>query len=742
VADRRYPPVGLVLVTVVAAAIVILYFTTGLSGSGETVPDAGLAAGADREPARLDGGWDRIDLPGTARLTDVWDVDGRLYAAGRHPQLDAAVVWRSDDGRDWVEVKDADGSFSGATLHEVTAFDGALVALGTRQVGEAGSERVVPAVWRGAGDGRLFLVPDAVATPDGLPPAGGGFFDSAQLDGRLYAVGWTGVSSSATDSAGAVGTVWVSADGESFEEVTLARGVFETPATVIRRVIATSDGLVAVGESGGALAVWTSGSGTTWTEQARGAAGTPGDHWSGEAAVVGPTGTLAFGERVPEVGEAADQRLFTWSSSGEEGWAPLAADVFGGAVPVGMDGDALGYVAAGNVAIGDGRTTGALWVSADALTWNRVLVEDMVPGASSVSDVALFDGGVAVVGETYQQPAIWFRQAGVISAEQPVTAAGPLAPPTWAAVFQEKDPSGASPVTILRAGGRLYGFAPERVVWTSDDGVEWRPARFDEVGLASAEAITSLTFEEGLYLAVGEEEGTGLWVSRDGLTWGRPSKAPPCCVRAVVAEGAGMAAFIEGGDGWMLARSPDGFQWEVDDQAHPFPVDLLWQSASLGQTWMVWGSARDSEENELWVSVSDGGWVETRGPDGAFTNMSWEGVWEFDGQVVVAGKVGERTVMYSTTDGLTWEAIRVPGADRAPDIRDVATIPGGLAVAIVVDGRLLGVATITDGAETDIVGLTPDDGFGGLRAALIPGTDALRTVGPDHGRMTVWEWIP
>lgn len=729
------------LVAVVAAAIVVLYFTSGVSGSGEAGSQTGLAAQGEQAPARLDGGWDRIDLPGTARFSDVWDVDGRLYAGGRHPQIESAVVWRSDDGRDWTEVDDGDGSLIGSTLHDFVSFEGATLAIGTRQVGAEGAVRVIPAVWRLAGDGRLFLVPDALAPGEQGLPDGGSLLDATVHDGRLLVAGWAGNAFSDDDTTGATGAIWVSDDGEHFEPAVVVGDAFTEPGTVVRRIATAQDGgLLAVGEQAGSPAVWRSEGGSTWTRVALGPTPRSGVRWRAGSLVSGPNGTFALAVTVP-VSATSPVEVEMWSADSDT-WATLDPAAFDDAGPSSIDGDAVGYVAAGNVDLGEGRTTGALWVSADTAGWSRVVINDMVPGASRVSGVAVFDGGVAVVGEVYEQPAIWFRQAGVLEAEQPVTAAGPLAPPTWATVFQEQSASGASPVSIMQVAGRLYGFAPERVMWTSESGVEWTPARFDEVGLADAEAISSIVFRGGVYVAVGEEDGTGLWVSRDGLTWGRPSLAPPCCVRAVVHGEVGFVAFLERSDGWELARSEDGFRWEVDERAVPFPVDVLWETASVGQTWMVWGSAAGDERIRLWVTVGEGGWVETQGPDGAFTNVSWEGVWELDDRVVVTGEVGPRSVVYATSDGLGWESIRIPGAGRAPDVRDVATIPDGLAVMLVVDGRLIGVATVVDGRTTDLIELDPDEGFGGLRAVLIPGTDALRTVGPDHGRMTVWEWIP
>ncbi len=117
-AETRRPPLGLILALAAVAAIATIFLTRGLSGAEESEAGQVLAAGAEQaDPVLLEGGWVQIDLPGTAQLRNVWDVEGTLYAAGRIPQTGEAVLWLSADGRDWFEIGAPDGSFARSSIN-------------------------------------------------------------------------------------------------------------------------------------------------------------------------------------------------------------------------------------------------------------------------------------------------------------------------------------------------------------------------------------------------------------------------------------------------------------------------------------------------------------------------------------------------------------------------------------------------------------------------------------------------
>jgi len=742
-AETRRPPRTLILALAAAAAIAVIFLTRSISGTDES--DAGqiLAAGAEQaDPALLDGGWVQIDLPGTAQLRNVWDVEGILYAAGRIPQTGEAVLWRSGEGRDWLQIGASDGSFAGSSINSIVVFAGEVLALGTRALeASEGSQMIVPAVWRSATGEEFTLSQDPLSVDDVTASSGGGFLGAAVAEGRLVVVGWSGGSGTLDGEGAARGAVWISEDGSSFISVEDEHS-FSSTGTVIRDVVRVGDsGLIAVGGSGGSAVVWQSANGDAWEIVSEGSGPADGGGaWSADLLVSGPNGVISYGVFRPDAAEALGDGSLYWSGSGE--WERVDGAVFGGGIPSGVDADAVGYVAVGEQDIGDGESSGSAWVSRDGATWNQLTVEGLSGGVSSANAVAVSDDGVAIVGSAYAQPAIWFRPAGDLDQNQPVAAAGPLAPPAWATVFQEQTASDASPVSISSAGGRFYGFAAERVIWTSVDGREWSPALFDDVGLGDASAIISVVEAGDVSVAIGEADGSGLWVSTDGNQWGRPASKLPCCAEALFTDGSGFTALFAAGDAWVTAGSADGLIWAVVDENFDFPLDDLWESAALGPSWFVWGSEEGGEDIRMWESVDGGGWVEAKGPDGDFGAVAWEGVWQFQGQIVVAGTVGERTVVFTTVDGLTWTPVPLPDIDVTPTVRDAAPVREGLALLLVLDGRRLAVSQAVGGRLEELVLLSPSDGFGGLRAVLVPGADALRTVGPDHGRMTVWEWIP
>lgn len=733
----------MILALAAVAAVAVIFLTRGISGTDES--DAGqiLAAGAQQaDPELLDGGWVQIDLPGTAQLRKVWDVEGTLYAAGRVPQTGEAVLWRSEDGRDWLQIDASDGSFAGSSISSIAAFGGEVLALGTRALEASGeSQMVVPAVWRSATGEEFILSEDPLSVDDITASSGGGFMGATVADGRLVVVGWSGGSATLDGEGAARGAVWISEDGSLFAPVEDEHS-FSSTGTVIKDVIRVRDaGLIAVGGSGGSAVVWQSAEGEVWESVSeRSGPADGGGAWSADLLVSGPNGVISYGVFRPDAAEAFGDGSLFWSGSGD--WERVDGAVFGGGIPLGVDADAVGYVAVGDQDFGDGESSGSAWVSRDGATWNQLTIDGLSGGISSANAVAVSDDGVAIVGSAYAQPAIWFRPAGELDQSQPVAAAGPLAPPAWATVFQEQTPSGASPVSISSAGGRLYGFAAERVIWTSLDGREWLPALFDDVGLDDAAAIISVVEVGDVSVAMGDADGSRLWVSTDGDQWERPAAKLPCCAEALFTDGSGFTALFAAGDTWVTVGSADGLTWAVLDENLEFPLDDLWESAALGPAWFVWGSEEGGEDIRMWESIDGGRWLEAQGPDGNFGAVAWEGVWQFQGQIVVAGTVGERTVVFTTVDGLTWTSVPLPDIDVAPTVRDAAPVRDGLALMLVLDGQRLAVSQTVGGLLEELVLLSPDDGFGGLRAVLVPGTDALRAVGPDHGRMTVWEWIP
>jgi hypothetical protein len=741
---RRIAPIALVIALVAVAAVVVLFLTGGIAGSDDEAAEQVLAAAdTTADPEILNDGWFRIDLPGTASLRQVWDVDGTLYAGGWDAAAARAVLWRSADGRDWQEVAARDGSFSGAIVNDVTRFEGITLALGARlvQIEPDGQAVPVPTVWRSS-EGDEFLLAESVelSGPDGTPVEVGGISDVVRDGDRLVAVGWTGAAPLLEGSGSTRGGAWTSLDGVTFDSMATRSEALDRIGTSLRSVTTAEDRLIATGDVEGRAVVWRTAEDGTWEVSASGAVGD--GEWSGETIVAGPAGPIALGRQREAGGEELTAAPLVWTSA-TEAWSLVGDQALAEAELQAVDGDAISYVAGGWVHLPNGTTSGAVWSSYDGLGWARARIEDMPPGASRIDAIRVFDGGVVAVGAAYSQPVVWFRPAGEAEDEPVVSAAAPLAPPAWATVFQEQVASGAAPTSVHGVGGRLFGLSTGGVIWTSEDGVTWNPALFADVGLADASTISDIVQREGSFVAVGDEEGTGLWISRDGLRWGRPSKAPPCCVEAVFVDERGFVALISGADGtWSVARSDDGMQWETAAESIELPFNDLWRTASVGRFLLVWASTEESERLELWVSTDGITWQPAAGMDGLFERISWEGVWDFESRVVAAGMAGERTFLVAAGQDLVWESIPLPETETVPMIRDVAQLTDGVAVALSAGGGPLRVFEIGAGGIIAEIAFTPDAGFGGLRATLVPGSEAVRAVGPDHGRMTVWEWIP
>lgn len=739
---RRIPPVPVLIALVAVAAVIVLFLTGSIAGSDEEASEQALAAAdTTADPDVLNDGWYRIDLPGTAVLREVWDVDGTLYAGGWDSATNRAVLWRSGDGRDWQQVSARDGSFVEAIVNDVARFEGITLAFGARlvQLDPEGEPVPVPAVWRSS-EGNEFLLAESVelAAADGTPVTAGGISDVVHDGDRLVAVGWTGPAPLLEGVGATAGGAWASSDGVGFVSMDAGPDTFDRPGTTVRSITSWEGRLVATGEAESRAAVWWTNADGGWEASASGAVGE--GEWSGEAVVAGPAGSIALGRLRGAAGEEPRAVPLVWTSA-TESWSVIGAEALADAELQAVDGNAVSYVAGGSVRLPSGLSSGAVWSSYDGLGWARARIEDMPPGASRVDAIRVFDAGVVAAGAVYSQPVVWFRPAGAATDEPVVSAAAPLAPPAWATVFQEQVASGAAPASIHAVGGRLFGLAAGGVIWTSDDGVTWNPALFADAGLGDSAVIDDIVERDGTFVALGDDGG--LWISGDGLRWGRPSKAPPCCVEALFVNGPGFAALVPRDEGsWTVVRSADGMVWEPAVEPISAPFDDLWRVASLGRLAFVWGSTDDSENLRLWVSSDVNGWEPAAGPDDLFERISWERVWTFESQVVAAGTAGEQTLLLTTADGIEWESIPLPETETVPVIRDVALLADGVAVALSEAGGSVRVFEIGPGGVIDEIALTPDAGFGGLRALLVPGSEAVRAVGPDHGRMTVWEWIP
>lgn len=738
--------VGLLLFVVVAL-FGLWQLASGVRGSTETTEAPGedqfATAVADAvDAAELNGGWVRIDLSGRADLSRLAQLDGVLYAAGWNESEFRSELWRSEDGLEWQRIADPDGQFESAVVNDFVLFDTAVIAVGTRLDGA----EVRPVVWRSP-DGQEFVAlnDEQIELWTDGPGGQGGMTSVVISDNRLVAAGWSGAGDVVTGEGDTQGAVWVSETGKIWARAFDDPGPFAAAGTLVSALEASPDGLVAVGAAGAAGAVWESQDATVWTPVGD---EVPIFSSSNEIAVSAvasrPEATLAIGVSNDDT-DVPELRL--WGTTGDS-WTPLVApdlnQVQFNAVTTG----AAGFLAAGVVGLTDDRSAGGLWASADGEEWQRIAVDAVPLDASGFTDVAVHPRGVVTIGEVYQQPAVWFHATRETDIEDDETSAAgaPLPPPAWAAVFQEAEASNAVPSEFFRAGPYIYGVTEDRQIWTSLDGQVWTPSTFEGVGLGAADELRQIVSQNGIALALGTGDDAGLWVSKDGQLWSRPSKAPPCCIAAVFPDDNGFFALGQDpadDNSWFLTTSPDGGVWDIVPEVPSLPATGLWRAAHLGGTYVVWGGDADGPDGSVWFSLEGLGWFPIQGPDNVFSAVVWDDVWVLEEAIVASATGPAGTALFQSRNGLEWMAVDLPGGDSAgTTVQHANRIRDGLVVGLSLGGEPTEIWQIGDDEAAFELPLNGRSGFGGLTAAVVPTPDTVRVVGPDHGRMTVWEWIP
>ncbi len=291
------------------------------------------------------------------------------------------------------------------------------------------------------------------------------------------------VAVGAAESSGNVdAAVWTSADGISWSRVPHDETIFGGDASqVMSSVMAGGPGLVAVGSDGPVAsrvaAVWTSADGITWSRVPDDAAVLGGDRSQLMSSVTaGGPGLVAVGWASPgDSGHAA-----VWTSADGITWSRVPHDetVFGFYTEMSsVTAGGPGLVAVGWEINFSLDADGAVWTSADGITWSRVTHSRAVFG-----------------GEGNQE---------MIS----VTAGGP---------------------GVVAVGSDKWGANEDAAVWTSPDGISWsRVTHNDAVfGGEGAQRMIGVTAGGPGLVAVGWDGSAmvgdaAVWVSADGITWAR-----------------------------------------------------------------------------------------------------------------------------------------------------------------------------------------------------------------------------
>jgi hypothetical protein len=343
------------------------------------------------------------------------------------------------------------------------------------------------------------------AVPDGLDGRQPGASVSSVTAGGA---GLVAVGSELTDGGEIDGAVWTSADGTTWARVPDEEGVFGGPGIqAIADVTVGGPGLVAVGRSSAVVgsdtyataAVWTSADGFTWSRVAHddgvfgGTTGQPDDIFRMSAVTTGGPGLVAVGGRGGESDHVemsgayiADRAVgAVWTSVDGTTWSrvPYDPSVFGQWDHHGAELSASmrdvtaggpGLVAVGDVSRGYGPGNGAVWTSADGISWT--LAADRIE-AMGISGVTVGGPGLVAVGVAMETPPVSPDVAGSLMA----------------------------------------------AVWTSADGTTWArvPPQPEVLGGPGYQGMSSVHPGGPGLVAIGDADGPAAWTSADGITWSR-----------------------------------------------------------------------------------------------------------------------------------------------------------------------------------------------------------------------------
>jgi hypothetical protein len=285
-------------------------------GSAQVIGDVSASAWSSPDGSN----WSRLSQPGAISepgrsimlVAACPDGRGALVAAGTSaigadPSLALkTAIWHSSDGRTW-DLATVDGDV-GASVEDVAAGPGGIVAVGLAQPVNAGSARAL--AWYSS-DGSTW--PQAsVSDSDGYS--------------LLAVAAWQGELVSIGSGTGGRAAAWTSADGRSWTRVASMPEGFEA-----HRLVAFADRIVAVGSVAAKPESLASGDARTWAQAAMPLDGTEAQANAWVADAVELEGRLvAVGHSaigvIPEATNVAPPRPLVWVSGDGLSWRLLPPD--------------------------------------------------------------------------------------------------------------------------------------------------------------------------------------------------------------------------------------------------------------------------------------------------------------------------------------------------------------------------------------------------------------------------------
>jgi hypothetical protein len=264
----------------------------------------------------------------------------------------------------------------------------------------------------------------------------------------------------------------------------------------------------------------------------------------------------------------------------------------------------------------------AAWTSSDGLSWSLQFLATST-FTFPVSVAVGVDGTVVAVGRSGSLPVAWTSADGVAWQEHQVPVLG--------------GDGIAERMTTIVAGAHGYvaggSVGPELFdrharLWTSPDGVAWKPVPDDPAAFANAEVRSITAFGDG-FVAVGvvgtaqKPSGAVTWTSDDGTTWIRvedPAFADGIAVSVVPAPFGGLVAV-----GSDVARrdavawtSPDGRRWTraPDEASREHSGGFAWMTdvVAIGDIVIGIGDYQGLQRGTAtsWVSHDGLTWAQSR----------------------------------------------------------------------------------------------------------------------------------
>ncbi len=490
--------------------------------SGTVLSGTGARGGTSYDAAWLstnDGAaWTRLTIPadheaGTAIAGLGYDGSGLIAVRPGRAASGAAegIVYFSPDGQTWryaATIAPAGGWTPGVVKGSGYGF----VVTGAGAAGQ-----LVAYTSTGTGTAWLPTGPLGNAAAESVVGA------TVAPAGTIVAVGYTAASKTSQQPV----FLEASTDG-NVRPVSLAGIAGAAIPEMKVNSTAVAGGLqIAVGSANGYPAVWRKDAGGTWTLVSSLALVAADPRLRALTSVThGPAGWLAVGTPGPVVLTSADGE--NWGVSGGN----ITQDLTGVSAVAATSGPA-GYVIVGKLVAPGGGCLADVWWSANLTSWTRAHDVNDTTGSSQVLAVAASTGGFVSVGSHDSKPAVWTTSNG----RSWETIVLPLPDGASTAVLQQVAIGGANVVALGQATtgngsavGSAAGTAPGSVPFaelSADGGQTWQQVPFSSPGPDTA--FTALTADAAGFTAAGlfgppGQQDVALWTSANGVSW-KPSQS-------------------------------------------------------------------------------------------------------------------------------------------------------------------------------------------------------------------------